>query len=106
MTTKKSLYRDRAELNKDVEKVMLSFCKNTPLPWTNTPTALYQQILTLAAKIGVKTDAKSAFPASPCALTRKLGEILPALNNANFDLFMKNLGNKRQITISLLELKQ
>ncbi len=99
------LYRDKLEINKDVEKVMLSFCKNTPLPWTNTPTALYQQILTLAAKIGVKTDARSAFPASPNALTRKLGEILPALNNANFDLFMKNLGTHREITITALEVK-
>jgi hypothetical protein len=108
-TKKSSLYRDKSELNSDVEKVMISFCKTTALPWKGTPTELYIQVLCTAKNIGVRTDESTSFPTAPNAFSRKLGEIVPAINKAGFRIFARTVhvrkhGNtERQIFISSLE---
>jgi hypothetical protein len=101
---KSSLYGNKSELNSDVEKVMIFFCENTALPWKGTPTELYNEVLKSAREIGVKTNIVSRFPVSPNAFTRKLGEILPTINKAGYNIFarcehIKGGNTQRQIHI-------
>lgn len=108
-TNMASLYGNKSILNSDVEKVMISFCKNTALPWKGTPTELYNEVLKTAKEVGVRTDKYTAFPVSPAAFSRKLGEILPTINKAGYNIFARTehvpkYGNsQRQISIFPIE---